>query len=63
MEVIAGKYVVECMPNGEYYAYLMENEQCFAYGETVEDAIENVEVMAQEFLCEISSVYGLEDMA
>ena len=55
--------MVECMPNGEYYAYLMEHEQCFAYGETVEDAIENVEVMAQEFLCEISSVYGLEDMA
>ena len=53
MEVIAGKYVVECMPNGEYYAYLMEHEQCLAYGETVADAIVNVEVLAQVFLGEI----------
>lgn len=63
MEVIAGKYVVECLPRGEYYAYLLEHEQCFAYGETVEDAIENVELMAEEFLYEISSMYTLEDMA
>lgn len=63
MEVIAGKYVVECLPGGEYYAYLLEHEQCFAYGETVEDAIENVELIAEEFLYEISSMYTLEDMA
>lgn len=33
METVADKYVVECTPDGEYYAYLCNHEQCFAYGE------------------------------
>lgn len=63
MEIISGKYVVECTATGDYYAYLLGYEQCCAYGETVEDAIENVESMEEDFFYEVSSVYELEDMA
>lgn len=34
-------YVTECLPNGEFYAYLLDYHQCCAYGETEEEAIEN----------------------
>lgn len=39
MEVVNGKYMVECTPSGDYYGYLMGYDQCCAYGETVEDVI------------------------
>ena len=29
-------YVVECTPDGEFYAYLLDYHQCGAYGETEE---------------------------
>lgn len=53
METVADKYVVECTPDGEYYAYLCNHEQCFAYGETEEEALENLETAAEEFYNEI----------
>lgn len=62
MEVVSGKYVVECTSTGDYYAYLLGYEQCCAYGETIEDAIDNVESMAEDFFYEVSSVYEQEDM-
>ena len=34
MELIESKYIVECTPGGEYYAYLADYNQCCAYGET-----------------------------
>ena len=43
METIADKYTVECTPDGGYYAYLCNHEQCFAYGETEEEVLENLE--------------------
>lgn len=63
MEVISSKYVVECLPYGEYYAYLLNYSQCGAFGETVEEALENLEFQEEEFFNEVASVYGLEDMA
>lgn len=63
MEVVNGKYMVECTPSGDYYGYLMGYDQCCAYGETVEDVIERVESMAEDFFCEISAVYELDDIA
>lgn len=50
MEVISSKYVVECLPDGEYYAYLLNYSQCSAFGETVEEALENLELQEEEFL-------------
>lgn len=63
MEVFSSKYVVECLPDGEYYAYLLNYSQCSAFGETVEEALENLKLQEEEFFNEIASVYGLEDMA
>ena len=34
MEVISSKYVVECLPDGEYYAYLLNYSQCSAFGDS-----------------------------
>lgn len=46
------------IPNsGNYYAYLLTHEQCCAYGESEEEALENLEVMEEEFLEEINELY------
>ena len=63
METVADKYVVECTPDGEYYAYLCNHEQCFAYGETEEEALENLETAAEEFYNEFNSIFYMEDIA
>lgn len=63
MEAISSKYVVECLPDGEYYAYLSDYSQCSAFGATVEEALENLEFQEEEFINEIAAVYGMEDMA
>ena len=57
METVADKYVVE------YYAYLCNHEQCFAYGETEEEALENLETAAEEFYNEFNSIFYMEDIA
>ena len=54
METIADKYTVECTPDGGYYAYLCNHEQCFAYGETEEEVLE---------YNEFSSIFYMEDIA
>ena len=63
METIADKYTVECTPDGGYYAYLCNHEQCFAYGETEEEVLENLEMAAEEFYNEFSSIFYMEDIA
>ena len=56
-------YVVECTPDGTYYAYLLDSRQCCAYGETAEEALDNLAAVAEYFFGEVSSVYYLEDYA
>lgn len=56
-------YVIESLPNGEFYAYLLDYNQCCAYGETENEAIENLQDISYDFFNEISSVFTLEDMA
>ncbi len=63
MEINGSKYVVECTPDGAYYAYLSNHEQCFAYGETEEEALENLEDAAEEFYGEFNSIFYIEDIA
>lgn len=63
METVSDKYVVECTPDGEYHAYLSNHEQCFAYGETEEEALENLKTAAEEFYNEFNSIFYMEDMA
>lgn len=59
MNIISGKYAVSCTPEGSYYAYSLMHEQCCAYGESEEEALENLETMESEFLEEIN-VWGIE---
>lgn len=56
-------YVIESLPNGEFYAYLLDYNQCCAYGETENETIENLQDISHDFFNEISSVFTLEDMA
>lgn len=56
-------YVIESLPNGEFYAYLLDYNQCCAYSETENEAIENLQEISHDFFNEISSVFTLEDMA
>lgn len=56
-------YVVECAPNGEFYAYLLDYHQCCAYGETEEEAVENLSEVADEFFNEVSLMYRIDEMA
>ena len=63
MEMNEGNnYVVECTPTGEYYAYLLNYHQCCAYGETEEEALENLYEVADDFFNEVSSMYSIEEM-
>lgn len=57
MNIISGKYAVSCTPEGSYYAYSLMHEQCYAYGESEEEALENLETMESEFLEEINELY------
>ena len=45
MNIISGKYAVSCTPEGSYYAYSLMHEQCCAYGESEEEALENLETI------------------
>lgn len=56
-------YVIESLPNGEFYAYLLDYNQCCAYAETENEALENLQEISHDFFNEISSVFTLEDMA
>lgn len=56
-------YVIESLPNGEFYAYLLEYNQCCAYGETENGAIENLREISYDFFSEINSVFAIDDMA
>ena len=55
--------VIESLPNGEFYAYLLEYNQCCAYGETENEAIENLREISYDFFSEINSVFAIDDMA
>lgn len=56
-------YVLECTADGGYYVYLSDYDQCCAYGETEDDALENLMEVAEEYFREISLIYTLEDVS
>ena len=57
METIRKKFVIEATPTGEYFAYLADHKQCCAYGETPYEALEGVEVQAEEIYGEVYSLF------
>lgn len=56
-------YVLECTSDGAYCAYLSDYPQCCAYGETEEEALENLTDATEDFWGEVNSVYCLENIA
>lgn len=56
-------YVLECTADGGYYAYLSDYDQCCAYGETEDDALENLKDVADEYFKEIALLYTIEDVS
>lgn len=46
-------YVIESTTDGGYYAYLQSNMQCNAYGDTPDEAVENLATNYDEFIDEM----------
>lgn len=63
MEIFGDQYAVGCTTSGEYYAYLLSHEQCCAYGESAEEALANLQVVADEYFDEVYAIYRIEDIA
>lgn len=51
-------YVVEAATGGGFYAYLINNLLCSAYGETAEEACYNLEQLVEDF---VSDMYMVEE--
>lgn len=51
-------YVMERTTDGGFYAYMSNNMQCSAYGESPEETLENLEEVMMEF---INDMYMVED--
>ena len=47
-------YILERTSDGGYYAWLVVNIQCNAYGDSPEEAVENLQQTMEEFLDETS---------
>lgn len=46
-------YVIESTTDGGYYAYVLNNMQCSAYGDTPDEALENLANNYDEFINEM----------
>ena len=51
-------YVIECTFDGGYYAWLTVNMQCNAYGDSPEEAVDNLQQTMEEL---INETYMMED--
>ena len=51
-------YTVEAAAGGGFYAYFMNNVLCRAYGETPDEACENLEQLVDDF---VSDMYMVEE--
>ena len=51
-------YTVEAAAGGGFYAYFMNNPLCSAYGDTPDEACENLEQLVDEF---VSDMYMVEE--
>ena len=49
-------YVLECTFDGGYYAWLTVNMQCNAYGESPEEAVQNLQNIMNEMIDEMYMV-------
>lgn len=58
MKLNPNDYKVEAAANGGFFAYYMNNLLCSAYGETVDEACENLENIVEDF---VSEMYMVEE--
>lgn len=56
--MVQKNYTVEVAEGGGFLAYYMDNLLCSAYGETPEEACENLERVVEDF---ISDMYMVEE--
>ena len=58
MNLNRNAYTVEAAAGGGFYAYFMNNVLCSAYGETPDEACENLEQIVDDF---VSDMYMVEE--
>lgn len=58
MKLNPNDYTVEAVAGGGFFAYYMDNLLCGAYGETADEACENLERTVEDF---ISDMYMVEE--
>ena len=58
MKLNRNDYTVEAAAGGGFYAYFMNNVLCSAYGETPDEACENLEQIVDDF---VSDMYMVEE--
>ena len=56
MKLNRNDYTVEAAAGGGFYAYFMNNVLCSAYGETPDEACENLEQIVDDF---VSDMYDI----
>ena len=58
MELTKNDYTLEAAAGGGFFAYYKDNLLCSAYGETPDEAYENLELVIDDF---ISDMYMVEE--
>ncbi len=58
MDMNNNDYTVEAAAGGGFYAYFINNLLCSAYGETAEEARNNLEQLVEDF---VSDMYMVEE--
>lgn len=53
MKLNRNDYTVEAAAGGGFYAYFMNNVLCSAYGETPDEACENLEQIVDDFVSDM----------
>ena len=56
MKLTENDYVIERTPEGGYYAWMSGNVPCNAYGESPEEAVNNLQEMMNEMVYEMYMV-------
>ena len=60
MKLNGNEYTVEAATDGGFYAYVVSNTLCSAYGESPEEAYENLEQVRDDWFGEM---YLIDDFA
>ncbi len=62
MELGKDDYIIEATTDGEFYAYLRNNSVCFAYGESADEACENLADIAEDYISDVyNGTYMVEE--